>query len=673
MIAVKSFTLAKLPNLASFLGASVTVFPSLASNITAAAGWGMGPRALAAKRYAVDHGLPYLSVEEGFFASSNLRGRTDPVFSLLIDATGVHYDASRPSDLETLLNTRQVSADERDRAARAVARLQATKLSKYGQGCSVSLSGTEKQKILLIDQVQDDASLRYGGADAATFQAMAKHAMSLSATHEVYFKPHPATQKGRKGSLTQAMLPGCHVLPPEAAIQDILQQVDLVMVATSQVGLEAILAGKEVLCFGQPFYSGWGLTKDLKPVSRRTRKLSVLDLAYLAYLAYPTYVHPITGARCELEDILTHVELNLACQLRDPVLYVGFQKWKHDVVRTFAGDAQGLGLFFSTAKEAVASGVAGKKVYVWGHRVPDYDIAAMQQAGAEIVRVEDGFLRSVGLGSDLVAPQSLVFDEKGIYYDSRTPSSLEHLLDSVSLTADQNARASALRESILANKVSKYNFASRPDQQSCLNNLISKANNKKIILVPGQVADDASILFGQGEFKTLPDMLAVVRRENPDAFVIYRPHPDVLSGNRAGDDHACCALCDHVETQLSTLDCLDLANEVHAFTSLVGFEALLRNKKVVVYGCPFYAGWSLTEDRSFLPRRTRKLSINELIWGALVAYPRYYDWDVKAFSTPEAVIHKLSNQRVTHSVASGYWPRRARQFKGLVTGWMRAA
>ena len=42
--------------------------------------------------------------------------------------------------------------------------------------------------------------------------------------------------------------------------------------------------------------------------------------------------------------------------------------------------------------------------------------------------VEDGFLRSAGLGAEFHAPLSLVFDSEGIYYDCTAPCDLESIL-----------------------------------------------------------------------------------------------------------------------------------------------------------------------------------------------------------------------------------------------------
>ena len=76
-------------------------------------------------------------------------------------------------------------------------------------------------------------------------------------------------------------------------------------------------------------------------------------------------------------------------------------------------------------------------------------------------------------------------------------------------------------------------------------------------------------------------------------------------------------------------------------TSLVGFEALLRGLPVVTYGQPFYAGWGLTRDHAPLARRTRRLSLDELVAGALLRYPRYVNWSARCFVSAEDKVREL--------------------------------
>ena len=74
--------------------------------------------------------------------------------------------------------------------------------------------------------------------------------------------------------------------------------------------------------------------------------------------------------------------------------------------------------------------------------------------------------------------------------------------------------------------MSKYNSTPHKD--------IGVLPNKVKILVPGQVESDASIKYGGIDIVTNIDLLKKVRAENPTAYIIYKPHPDVLSGNRKG-------------------------------------------------------------------------------------------------------------------------------------------
>jgi capsular polysaccharide export protein len=75
------------------------------------------------------------------------------------------------------------------------------------------------------------------------------------------------------------------------------------------------------------------------------------------------------------------------------------------------------------------------------------------------------------------------------------------------------------------NKVSKYNLGQEW-------HLPPGAAGKKVILVPGQVEDDASILTGTLSVNTNRDLLRTVRERNPGAFIVFKPHPDVLVGNK---------------------------------------------------------------------------------------------------------------------------------------------
>ena len=257
------------------------------------------------------------------------------------------------------------------------------------------------------------------------------------------------------------------------------------------------------------------------------------------------------------------------------------------------------------------------------------------QRRVPLIRVEDGFVRSVGLGADFLPPASLVFDSGGMYYDPRTRSDLETLLREAEFTPALVERARRLIAQLVARGVTKYNLAGNTAA-------IELPSNTRCILVPGQVEDDLSILFGGGAIRTNLDLVAEVRRANPDAFILYKPHPDVLAGHRKGavPDSETRRFADTIVQDVSTAALLDRIDELHTMTSLAGFEALLRRRRVVLYGRPFYAGWGLTEDQLMLDRG-RRLSLEELVAGVLILYPRYLDPLTRLPCGPEVIIERL--------------------------------
>jgi len=280
------------------------------------------------------------------------------------------------------------------------------------------------------------------------------------------------------------------------------------------------------------------------------------------------------------------------------------------------------------------------RLVVWGASPSAAVTALASQSGATLLRMEDGFVRSIGLGSDFVPPHSLVTDARGLYFDARKPSDLEQLLNTHAFTDEDRRRARVVRDLIVTHGLTKYNIEAT-EEPSWRN------AGERIVLVPGQVEDDASIKFGCTLTRDNLALLEATRRACPDAFIVYKPHPDVMVRNRAGRVHREDALryADAIETTESIVGCIEAADELHTMTSLSGFDALLRGKRVVVHGKPFYAGWGLTEDREMPSRRDRTLTLDELVAGALLHYPLYWDWTLNGFTTAEAAIRQLAEKR----------------------------
>lgn len=592
-------------------------------------GWGLKGLFAHDAVWAARHGLPYLALEDGFLRSVR-PGDGDAALSVAVDPVGVYYDAHRPSKLEQDI-ARPRSPEELARGERLVASWREGRLSKYNHARELPppVSGPF---VLVVDQTAGDASIACGMADEHSFMRMLEAALDEHPGLPVVLKVHPDVVEGRKrahfGALTSGQASRVTLLASNAHPPALLEAAAAVYVVTSQMGFEALVWGRPVRCFGMPFYAGWGLTADgLPPPQRRRigRTISLQDLMHAALVDYPRYLDPETFERCEAERLMSWMSLQRRQRERfaPRVQAVGFSKWKQGSVRAFLGGSQ-----VHFAEEPLPLG-DGEARAVWGRGEPG--------AADTLLRIEDGFLRSVGLGANLVQPLSWVIDRSGMYYDAGAPSDLERLLEAGSFDAASVARARALREAIVASGITKYNVG--------VGSWRRPPGTRRVVLVPGQVENDASISFGAPAVRTNLGLLEAVRALRPDAWVVYKPHPDVLARVRPGEAGVAEARrwCDEIVADVPIHRLFEQVDELHVLTSLAGFEALLRGRPVVCHGLPFYAGWGLTEDRIACPRRTRRLTLDELVAGALIAYPTYVSRTTGAFTTPERVLHELAN------------------------------
>jgi capsular polysaccharide export protein len=334
-----------------------------------------------------------------------------------------------------------------------------------------------------------------------------------------------------------------------------------------------------------------------------------------------------------------------------PVIYAcAFSIWKKPIVRRFFVESRVV--FVRSASQVPA----GSSLLVWGRK----PIPGKLPAGVQLIHLEDGFLRSVGLGADLIRPVSWVIDSRGIYYDATQPSGLEVLLQTTEFTPGLLARAVWLRERIVSTGLTKYNVGSSGWQRP--------AGAARVILVPGQVESDASLRFGAPGICTNLVLLRAVREANPDAYLLYKPHPDVVAGLRRNgqDEDEAGRWCDEVVVDVVMGELLQQVDEVHTLTSLAGFEALLRGKAVTCYGQPFYAGWGLTMDLEPIFRRSRRLSLDMLVAGTLILYPIYISRTTGQFTTPERALDELLAWRAEETSGLPWWSNAYRFVVGRI-------
>ena len=589
--------------------------------------WGASPTAWRGRAIARHRGAHLVTVEDAFLRSvlpGRARGavaRRGPL-GLLIDERGLHFDPDRPSLIEDLVLAPQAQA-LRGAARDAIARLRALDLSKYN-GHRPDQPPPPAGHVMVIDQTRWDASLC--GADRTTFLAMLQAARDDHPGAPILVRSHPETSAGlRPGHLHASDLRvGETFCDQPVSPWRLVEGARAVYAVSSQLAFEAMLAGHRPVLFGRPFYAGWGLSDDRSPPARPGRvPVPVEQLFAASHLLAPTWYDPCRDRLTDFHGAVDQLEAETRAwrEDRDGHLAYGMRLWKRRPVARFFGD--GAGVRFAAAPTPAVT-------LAWAGRADPVPQAR---------RVEDGFLRSRGLGAALTPPLSLVADDLGIYYDPTRPSRLEQLI-AAPLSAHDRARAAALIASLRAARLTKYNLGAGTAAAP------PAITGRPVILVPGQVEDDASIRLGAGLERSNLAALARARALHPGAWLIYKPHPDVEAGLRPGAiaPDRLAGLADEVAERSDPLALLDRVDRVVTITSTLGFEALLRGVPVTCLGVPFYAGWGLTRDLGPVPaRRSARPDLATLTHACLIAYPRYRD-PVSALPCPvEVAVDRLSD------------------------------
>ena len=608
--------------------------------------WGHSPYAARGEAIAARAGVPLLRLEDAFLRSIRPGRLGEAAIGLLLDPQGAHYASAKPSALEEMLAKHPL--DDTVLLARArdgIARLRALDLSKYNMHHS-DAPLPPAGYVLVVDQTRGDASIQHSGASAARFAEMLATALSEHPQARIVIKTHPETLLGlRKGHFGPADATGRVSLLGEAVSPwALLEGAIAVYTVSSQLGFEAILAGHRPRVFGQPFYAGWGLTAEEFPLPRRNRSLTRVQIFAAAMILSPIWYDPCRDRLCSFEQAVDQLEAELRAFREDRAGHIAtaMRLWKRSRLQAVFGREKPL-IFQDNLTKAMARAQAtGRSLLVWASKAPR-DLPK----DLTLLRLEDGFLRSRGLGANLVPPLSLVADDLGIYYDPSQESRFERLMLAPPV-AGGLLRAERLLQTLIAARLSKYNLPSRATALS----------EGFKILVPGQVEDDASILLGATQVKTNLDLLRAARHRPPPAKLIYKPHPDVEAGLRPGAiaPALLAGLADYTASHADPLALIEACDGVITMTSLLGFEALLRGKPVTCLGAPFYAGWGLTTDLGPIPERRLRAadghplprpSLLALVHAALIAYPRYYDPISRRPCPPEVVLERLATGSLT--------------------------
>ena len=595
-------------------------------------------------------------IEDGFVHSFGKKKKNIP-FSICYDNRGIYYDCHSNNDLKKYVQEK-LSKKNISRAKKIIELWKKYSISKYN--FSSFIEPPSFPYILLVDQTFGDLSLDYGDANENSFKKMFEFAVNNWPDHKIIIKSHPdVINYKKKGCIDISNYPKDRIiiLGDIGQINRLIEFSSAVCVVTSQVGFEALIYGKEVHVFGKPFYSGLGLTIDHNTNSKQiNNQIKLEQLVFSSLVKYQTCLDPRTKKECEVEEIMQYIyslRKNSKFFPKD-IEAINLTPWKARQINRFVYPVTEKKVKFLKRFKSKM-----KNIIVWGKNIRNESYINQVD---NFISVEDGFIRSVGLGGDLYPPLSLLFDKKGIHYDASRVSDLEDQLQNSKVNYNEKMRARNVLDLIIKFKISKYNL--RVSEKIKLQ---KNAINKEIIGVLGQVESDNSIIYGVPDNtiqRTNFALVEQVRKDNPDAYIIYKPHPDTESGLRVKgkEEDSIIINADIIAHKTSLEDLFNKVDKIAVFTSLGGFEALIRGISVITYGFPFYAGWGLTQDyleqHAWAKRRTRKLTIEELTFISLIKYPFYSSIKFNCLTEIEYIFEEIlesSGNRNLEQIIFKYW------------------
>ena len=249
-------------------------------------------------RYLKYINLDIWRVEDGFIRSADLGANGATPYSLVFDKTGLYYNTDGSSELDNLLDNYNIPEQLLREGSKLFELFQQSNTSKYNPYFTKKDRTIKTTRsILVIGQVDSDASLRFGNTANWNAEDIVRLAKKENPSAQITYRPHPEIFKGYQDSKFKfdKVKFFANVQSPEVDIIDAISRADHIYTICSLAGLEAVLRGKKVTVLGRSFYGGWGLTDDRVEYSQRNRKLSKLELFIIIYIIYPKYL-------CDLEN-----------------------------------------------------------------------------------------------------------------------------------------------------------------------------------------------------------------------------------------------------------------------------------------------------------------------------------------------------------------------------------
>jgi len=341
-------------------------------------------------------GATVIRVEDALIHPLKPSRSSAPPLGLLIDRKGAYFDNTQASELEDLLNYSDLSSpDLRTRTKRALRLFQSVGLSKYN---AFNTNSTLKQGgyILVVDQTRSDTSIKYGGANAESFAQMLAAAKAENPRDKILVKTTLGHHEGHfslADTTTQTQL-----ISPSIPANSLIKKAKMIYCVTSPIGFNAIISGHRPRVFGAPFYGGWGLSDDEKTYKRRSRTLNMQELFTATMMLYPSWFDPYRDELCDFETAILCFKSQTEAWQQDQNGYtlLGMRRWKRGPLRRFFRDA-GRNLQF--VKATAFKTAKTDRGLIWAGKETPQIREYFTTNRRALLRLEDGFLRSRGLGA----------------------------------------------------------------------------------------------------------------------------------------------------------------------------------------------------------------------------------------------------------------------------------
>ncbi|MFN4059007.1 MAG: hypothetical protein ACK4HW_12640 [Roseinatronobacter sp.] len=622
--------------------------------------WGRLP--LAYRRKSLAAGLPVVQVDEGFLRGPELPGRTSLPLSYVVDDLSPYYDGTTQSRLEKMLATYEFEADPdlMQSADALIAEMVAKGVGSFSHGIAPrdmsALYGRKSHKrVLVLGHHPEARALLLGNVNNVSNVQALLLARREHPGAQIIFKPHPQYLAQAREACLAEVNEHAHeilVLDLDIPLAAALDGVDHVVTVCSLGGFEAALRGVPVTVLGAPFYAGWGITDDRAAPERRTRRLSVAQVFACAYLRYPVYFDTMSNGALAPATALSIIAAGQTIEAEQnqsraeaAILHIGrklpgdllMQAVPHQTATTISPNDANLNTVLArhVADMRGAHPSAMAPVVVQSPlRASVQDLVA--QHPVQVIHLDPGFLFG-DLEQSAPDGLSVLVARLAPHYDGSRVSDLEQLLATYDFDADSPLmeRAARLRERLNKAGMGRFHYS----DASTLGPVLAAKSGKRVLVIGHNPTDLGTAMSNPRGYDNL-DLVRLARREHPNAEIIFRPHPakakaqdDAIAAIKAAQPDVSVG-----DWKVPLAEFFQGVDHIVTLASLGGFEAAMRGIPVTTFGTPFYAGWGITDDRAAPARRTRRLTVDQVVAGAYLLYPTYFDPLYKAVTTPEALI-----------------------------------